>query len=105
MCALSVTLFGVNTFAFRLPALFSSALLGIFGVKLIKLTNDDCGVNAEYPAIMYAILYAISPFTFMSARFGLESLNMIGFSTCFLYLLCAATNTDKNNNKKDYCIY
>ncbi|WP_029232810.1 ArnT family glycosyltransferase [Butyrivibrio sp. VCB2006] len=95
VCVLTIKLLGYSKFAIRLPALLFSALGGIFGTlltgQLIKDTN-----KSHKAMLLFAILYAVAPYTFMASRFALESNLMFSCSTVFLYFLVRAHREKKN---------
>ena len=87
LCMLCIRILGYHAVSIRLPALFASALLGIFGTLSARLMWPK---KAAAAGILFAALYAFSPYCFMVSRFGLESHQMAGWSALFLYCLLRA---------------
>ena len=87
--------FGVSKTVIRMPALFGSFLLLFCGIGVIRLTwprgAEKTSVKRKTAVLLFTLLYGISPYTQLSARLGLESLLMLGFSTLALYLLILAS--------------
>ncbi len=95
VCVLTIKFLGYSKFAIRLPALLFSIMGGIVGTLLTgQLTNDDD--KKPKAMLLFAILYAIAPYTFMASRFALESNLMFSCSTVFLYFLVRAHREKKN---------
>ncbi len=88
---ISFKIFGYGKVALRLPALFVSALAGIFGTLVV---GETTGKNRYYQ-IVFAILYGIAPYTIMASRFALDCNLMFGIATVFLYFLIVAYKTEK----------
>ena len=95
LCAVSIFILEFNEIAIKLPALLSSILFAVFGMKLIGITFSNY-INSSRLQLLFVILYAVSPYCFMSSRFGLDCNFMLGASTVFLYFLVKALR-----NKKD----
>ena len=93
-------IFGYGKLAIRLPAAINSMLLGVGGIGVIGLAwNDGWKVRKEVPQLLFAILYAISPYVQMSARIGLDCNAMLGWSTLFLYTFLLAIRKSEQNSR------
>ncbi len=88
---ISFAVFGYGKFALRFPALIVSALAGIFGILIVGETTN----KNRYYQLVFAALYAVSPYTIMASRFALDCNLMFGISTIFLYFLIRAYKTEK----------
>ena len=96
MIALNIKIAGFSIMAIRLPMLFSSVLLLLFGTLIIHSIWDDISsVKCEYAEICYIVLYMTSPYVFMSARWSLDCNLFLGFSTVFLYFVILAYKKNK----------
>ncbi|MBQ8093637.1 MAG: hypothetical protein IJ242_08695 [Clostridia bacterium] len=91
------SLFGISQTVIHTPSLLSSFLLLFGGCGIIRLCwSERWGIGSRKVAvILYTILYGIAPYTQLSARFGLESLLMLGFSTFSIFLLMFSVKTQK----------
>ena len=79
LCAVSIFILEFNEIAIKLPALLSSVLFAVFGMKLIGITFSNY-INSSRLQLLFVILYAVSPYCFMSSRFGLDCNFMLGGS-------------------------
>ncbi len=84
-----ISLFGPSLFVLRLPAVLFSLITILCGTLIIK---ERFGKKT---ALMGAALLTIMPYFIMHARFGLESLLLLGGVTASLYLLLRALRTGK----------
>lgn len=89
LCAVCIRLFGFSVWSIRLPAVFSSFLTLIFGMKMTEKVFPS---NACIPYVAGGLI-VICPYFIMASRFGLDCNLALGFSTLFLYLfICAVEN-------------
>lgn len=91
--------FGYGKLAIRLPAAINSMLLGLSGVGIIGLAwKDGWKVRKEVPQLLFAVIYAVSPYVQMSARIGLDCNAMLGWSTFFLYTFLLAIRRSEQSS-------
>ncbi len=92
LCLVCFKVFGYGRFALRFPALLVSALAAVFGVGVFGEIFEE---KKRIYQLVFAFLYAVSPYTFMASRFALDCNLMFGMSTIFLYFLIKAYKSEK----------
>lgn len=89
-------LFGVSTFAIRLPAVLNMILVFIFGNKIVTNLYSNKNMN-----IFVSILLMVCPYFVLNTRMALDCNLMLGFSMSFLYLFIKAI--DNGNIMDAFC--
>lgn len=92
LCAGLFRLFGYHMILVRLPGIFSSFLLLIFGVLLA----DKIFYNNRMLSYLVGALLVVCPYFIMASRFGLDCNLMLGFSTMFLYFFTCAIEREQH---------
>ncbi len=86
--------FGYSRFAIRFPALIFSAIAGVFGTLTAgELFYGQKKEKVYQAQLIFAFLYAVSPYTYMASRFALDCNLMFGCSAVFLFFLLKAVRT------------
>ncbi len=84
-----IRLFGLSAFSVRIPGALFSIMTLLCGLGIIRLSDGDNETKARLCAV-FAFLFAITPYFFMSARFGLDCNLMLGASTLAIWTLMRA---------------
>lgn len=89
LAAVMIKIFGINTIAFRLPAIILS-LVSI--ICLYKVTEENC---SKTEALLTAFIFAICPWNIMKSRWGLDCNLMCSLIIISIYVLAKAINSNK----------
>lgn len=91
LAALLIKIFGFSLYTVRIPAALASLLPLVSGVVILKTIKSD----KKYINI-FALIYSVAPYFFMSGRFGLDCNLMLGVSSIFLMCLVFAVSYDRD---------
>lgn len=74
----------------RIPAVIMSMMVMFSGIWFFKTTGAD-----KKKMVIWALLYAITPYFIMSARFGFDCNLMLGTASVFISCLAYALKKEK----------
>lgn len=90
MTAILFKFFDFSHFVVRIPAVIMSMMVMFSGIWFFKTTGAD-----KKKMVIWALLYAITPYFIMSARFGFDCNLMLGTASVFISCLAYALKKEK----------
>lgn len=90
MTAILFKFFDFSHFVARIPAVIMSMMVMFSGIWFFKTTGAD-----KKKMVIWALLYAITPYFIMSARFGFDCNLMLGTASVFISCLAYALKKEK----------
>lgn len=90
MTAFLFKIFDFSKFIVRLPAVIMSMMVMLSGIFFLKISESD-----RKKTVIWALVYTITPYFIMSARFAFDCNLMLGAASIFMVFLAVALKKEK----------